>query len=361
MNEIEVKQKKYKLPIYLPDATRAVVKSVDSMDLNAAGTRGAVVNTYHLMTSPGTRVLQECGGIKKFMNFDGLVVSDSGGWQVFSLIHRNKSGGKISDQGVMFTIGNEGKQLFTPEKSIQVQFDIGSDIIICLDDFTPPDAPKAKIVESVERTTRWAKRCKEEYERIVADRNISPHEKPLLFCVIQGGLDKELRARSAKQLEEIGFDGYGFGGYVMDDKGHLDLDMAEYISKLIPDTAYKFALGVGSPWEIAMCSSFGWQIFDCTLPTRDARHKRLYVFARMPKSKEDLFDKDIHAFMYIDKQVYKSDTRPISEFCDCYTCKNYSRAYLRHLFSIGDLLAYRLATIHNIRHYNSVLEFLRNQ
>ncbi len=358
MDKLEVKQKSYKLPIYLPDATRAVVKSIDSVDLREAGVRGAVVNTYHLMTNPGTQILQNFGGVKRFMNFDGLVVSDSGGWQVFSLIHRHKSGGKISDQGVMFAIGNEGKQLFTPEKSIQVQFDLGSDIIICLDDFTPPDAAKEKIAESVERTSRWAKRCKEEYERILSERNISHNEKPLLFCVIQGGLDKELRALSAKQLIEIGFDGYGFGGYVMDDSGHLDLDIAEYVAGLIPDTAYKFALGVGNPWEIAMCHSFGWQIFDCTLPTRDARHKRLYVFSRNPSSKEDLLDKDIFKFIYADKQIYKNDNRPISEYCDCFTCKNYSISYLRHLFSIGDLLAFRLATIHNLRHYNKMLEIL---
>ncbi len=323
MESIKVKGKEYKLPIYLPDATRAVVKSTDSLDLKNAGVEGAVVNTYHLMTNPGVSVLKKFGGIKNFMNFDGLITSDSGGWQIFSLIHRSKNMGSITDKGVTFSIGTKKKTLFSPERSIEVQFDIGSDIIICLDDFTPPDANSSKIKESVERTILWAKKSKKRYLEILEEHEIKDSNRPLLFSVIQGGWDKALRKYCAEKLLEIGFDGFGFGGYVINESGELDLDIASYIANLIPDPYIRFALGVGSPYEIAMCFEMGWQIFDCTLPTRDGRHKRLYTFKREPKSITDLKDKSFYEFVYINREMYRRDTRPISEFCNCLVCKNF--------------------------------------
>jgi len=281
--------KNTKFPIFLPDATRAVTKSLDSKDLETAGIEGVVVNTYHLAETPGTSVLKAMGGVKGFMNFKGLVVSDSGGWQIFSLIHRSKNAGKITDKGVTFSVGVKKKELFTPEKSVQVQFSIGSDIIICLDDFTPPDAPPDKVKETVERTVLWAKKSKEEYTKLLAQNDVTDENRPLLFAVIQGNNSRESRKYCAERLLEIGFDGLGYGGYAINEETHsLDLEISQYIADLIPDGVIRFALGVGSPYEIAMCSQMGWQIFDCTLPTRDARHKRLYVFTKQPESLEDL-------------------------------------------------------------------------
>lgn len=358
---ITIKNKTFDFPIYLPDATRAVVKSLDSLDLINLDVRGVVVNTYHLMNQPGLDLLEQVGGIKNFMNYQGLVVSDSGGWQVFSLIHRSKRPGKITDEGVKFNLGGVSQKLFTPEISIQTQFAIGSDIIICLDDFTDPLAGDKAVHRSVQRTIDWAKRSKEEYLKQLELRGMDDSSRPHLYAVIQGGFNKELRKYCAEELVKIGFDGYGFGGYVVVD-GELDKDISKFIADLIPNDKVKFALGVGTVWQIADCYTQGWQIFDCTLPTRDARHKRLYTFKNDPAkySSADFVDKDSYSFIYIDKMLYKNDSSPISEFCDCQTCKHYSKSYLYHLFKTDISSAFRLATIHNLRTYNILLDRLRH-
>jgi len=355
-----VKGKRYKFPIFLPDATRCLVKTIDSEDLVKSGIGGVVVNTYHLLTYPGITVLDKFGGVKNFMNFNGLVVTDSGGWQVFSLIHRDKKAGSITDKGVTFSVGKGKKKLFTPEKAIQTQFKINPDIMICLDDFTPPNADKEKIKESVDRTILWARRCKEEFLRILKEKKLSEKDRPLLFGVIQGASSKEMRKYCADELIKIGFDGYGFGGYLVDEKtGELDLKMMNYLAGLMPEDSIRFALGTGRPADIARCSEMGWHIFDCTLPTRDARHKRMYVFTKEPTSLDDLKDNKTHGYVYVTREHHRRDQRPVSEFCDCHTCKNYSRAYLNHLFNLGDSLAHRLSTIHNLRTYSKLMELLQ--
>ncbi len=360
MEKLTIKGKTYNLPQFLPDATRAVVKSIDSADLKNACVEGIVVNTFHLMQEPGPQTVEATGGIKSFMNFDGLTVTDSGGWQIFSLIHRSQNAGSITDKGVTFPIGKYKKKLFTPEQSIEIQFQIGSDIIICLDDFTDPAGDSAKTEESVERTTLWAQRCKTHYLEICEQKGLTEATRPHIYAVVQGGANLDMRKKSADDLIAIGFDGYGFGGYMVDENSELDLEVAQQLANLIPNDKPKFALGTGSPYQIAMCSKFGWDIFDCTLPTRDARHMRLYVFNVEPKTREELFNKEIYGFLYINQQIYAQDTNAIDPTCDCYTCKNYSRAYLHHLFKIGDTLAFKLATIHNLRHYTKVIELLRN-
>lgn len=360
MEAVTIRKNTYTLPQFLPDATRAVVKSIDSNDTLTSGLEGVVVNTYHLMNEPGASVIEKCGGIKKFMKFNGLVVTDSGGWQIFSLIHRNKTAGNISDKGVSFSVGKHKKTLFTPERAIEVQFDIGSDIIICLDDFTPPKASLSDIQISVERTTLWAQRCKQRYLQLCEERGLDDTSRPHIFAVVQGGESLEMRKKSADDLIDIGFDGFGFGGYLVDENSDLDLEVSEKLANLIPDDKVKFALGTGSPYEIAMLRQFGWDIFDCTLPTRDARHMRLYTFVNPPKTKQELLVKDNYSYLYIKREVFKYDTRPVCEDCDCYTCTNFSRAYLHHLFKIEDTLAFRLATIHNLRHYSKIIDLLRD-
>jgi queuine tRNA-ribosyltransferase len=357
---ITIKGNTYKLPQFLPDATRAVVKSVDSNTLKSAQIEGVVVNTYHLMHEPGPSVIEASGGIKSFMNFDGLVTTDSGGWQIFSLIHRNKNAGSITDKGVSFAIGKYKKKLFTPEDSIDIQFKIGSDIIICLDDFTDPAGKIDKITESVTRTTLWAKRCKDRYNQLCEQKGLNDKTRPHIYSVVQGGANLEMRQKSAEELNSIGFDGFGFGGYLVDENSDLDLNVAQKLTQLIPQDKVRFALGTGSPYEIAMCRQFGWDIFDCTLPTRDARHMRLYVFNEPPQNMQDLLKKEIYGYLYIKREEFTRDFRPIEEACDCYTCKNYTRAYLHHLFKIEDTLAFKLATIHNLRHYTKVIQLLRH-
>jgi queuine tRNA-ribosyltransferase len=356
---LQIKNSNIKFPIFLPDATRGISKHLDSEDLVNHSVRGVVVNTFHLKHTPGVEALRKAGGIKKFMNYNGLVVSDSGGWQVFSLIHRNdKNMGHISKNGVVFELYGK-KELFTPEISIRTQFDIGADIIICLDDFVPPKASYEETKKVVERTVNWAKKSKEEFDRIVNKKKIAKNDRPLLFSVIQGGDYKDLRKECAMQLTKIGFDGYGFGGYAVDNETHkLDLEISEYIADLIPDTSYRFALGVGRPDDIAALHKMGWEMFDCTLPTRDARHKRLYVFSKNPLEIDFETDTEFYSYIYINKSMYKNDFAPVSEHCDCLTCKNYSRAYLHHLFKIKDGTALRLATIHNLRFYTRLIELL---
>ncbi|MFC1755849.1 tRNA guanosine(34) transglycosylase Tgt [Patescibacteria group bacterium] len=350
MENLRIKGKNYDLPIYLPDATRGVTKSIDSKDLKNCGIKGVVINTYHLMSTPGTEIIKKVGGMKNFMNFDGLVVSDSGGWQVFSLIHRSNTPGEITNSGVTFTVGNNKAEIFTPRKSIQVQFDLNSDIIICLDDFTPPDATHEEAEITVERTIRWAKASKREYKEQLKVRKLTEKSRPHIFAVVQGGYFKDLREKCAKELIKIGFDGYGYGGYVVDANGDLDLDLSKFICDLLPKDKPKFALGVGKPHDIVNLAAMGWDIFDCTLPTRDARHKRLFIL--------DEKEKKNFSYIYIDRGKHTNDFNPIDKNCDCHTCKNYTKAYLNHLFKINDTLAFRLATIHNLRCYTKVIENL---
>ena len=350
----------YSYPLFLTDATFGVVKSLDSIDIKNAQINGIVVNTYHLLNNPSSKTIQSLGGIKKYMSYEGLVVTDSGGWQIFSLIHRNKKAGKITNDGVVFSYGNLKGTLFTPEDCIDTQFEIGSDIIICLDDFTPPDVSKEKTHDTVLRTISWANRCKNQYEKNLEKYGFDKNNRPLLFAVVQGGNFIDERKFCIDKLLEFGFDGYGFGGYMIDENGNLDLEVSEKLAKLIPDEFFKFALGVGDPYQVLKCLEYGWELFDCTLPTRDARHKRLYLFTSENLTKENINDKSFFKYTYIGKDKYINSNEKISEFCDCYTCKNFSLGYLNHLFKINSVSAQRLASIHNLRFYSMLFERYKN-
>ncbi len=360
--KIVIKNRKHQLPCFLPDATRAVVRGLDGSDLKNIGVKGVVVNTYHLMNQPGLETLQKAGGVKGLMNFEGLVVSDSGGWQIFSTIKRAGCDlqGKITDEGVVFGFDNKKKEVFTPEDSIRAQWAIGADILICLDDFTAPEANRKAIEESVERTILWAKRSRIEFDRLVKKNGLNDGKRPHLFAVIQGGWDKKLREHCARELLKIGFDGFGYGGYTVNEKGQQDLKMAKVVADLIPDDLPKFALGSGRLSDIARMHQLGWQIFDCVLPTRDARHGRLYLIKKAAlKNPDKLRLKNSYQFLPIARGKFAKDLRPVDEDCDCLTCQNYSRAYLNHLYKIGDSAYFRLATIHNLRQYLRLIEKLK--
>jgi len=352
MRTLNIKGKTYHLPQYFPDATRGYVKSVDATDLIEDSIQGVMVNTYHLMENPGLSVIQKAGGIKKYMNFEGVVASDSGGWQMFSLIHRNTQAGKISDEGVTFKIGDGKKGLVTPEDIIQAQFKIDSDIMICLDDFSPPDADVRRLKDSVTRTIQWAKRSKREFDKQLEIHGYTKDHRPLLLAPVQGGKNKELRKYCADELIKIGFDAYGFGGYVVDENGNWDMDMSDYLVNLLPKDSTKFALGIGRISDVYKLAKMGWDIFDCTLPTRDARHKRLYIL-------NDL--KSDCTYLYMGKQKNIENFGPIDNTCDCLACKKYTISYINHLFSTDDPLAYRLASIHNLRSYTRLIENLQNE
>jgi len=364
LKEVKIKGKTLRLPAYFPDATRGVVRSLDSIDLKNAGVEGVVTNTYHLLTNPGAETINSFKGVKDFMNWDGFVTTDSGGWQIFSMVLKNKALGKISEDGVEFYVESTGKKtkvLFSPEMSVQFQFRLNPDIIVCLDSFTPPNLSDEEVASSVGRTTRWAKRCKEEFERLCLTHNVKQDQRPFLLAPIQGGNNLKLREKSANELINIGFDAYGLGGWLIDKDGKMDMELTKFIANLIPDNYIKFALGAGTPWDIVNSFKLGWNIFDCVLPTRDARHKRLYVM-KEPEDNKDFLDdpRKFYSYIYAGKEVNKSNNGPISAGCDCFTCQNYSLSYIRHLFTIKEPLAFRLSSIHNLRVYAKTIELLRS-
>ncbi len=364
LHQVRIKGKSLDLPNFFPDATRGVVRSLDSYDLKKVGVEGVVVNTYHLLSHPGSLLLKKFGGVKKFMNWDGWVISDSGGFQVLSMIFRDKKMGRIEKEGVRFYLDTFNRQkpyLLTPEKSIQVQFRIGADMMVCLDFFTPPGADKDLTRQSVDTTIEWAKRCKEEFERQIRIRGLDDDNRPLLFGVIQGGNDYKERERCARELIKIGFDGFGLGGWPVDETGKVDYEFLQVDASLMPDGKLKYALGIGNPTAVVEAVKMGFNLFDCVLPTRDARHQRLYKFKKDPKEVNWFGEDNTVEFVQIKKEVYKDKFGPIDKNCDCYTCQNYTLAYLYHLFKIKDVLAWRLATIHNLRVYTRLIDELRRR
>lgn len=357
---LKTNRKKLKLPIFFPDATRAVLKTLDSRDIENTKTPGVLVNTYHLYRELGKKVLKNFDGIKNFMSWNGGLISDSGGFQVMTLAKRGNRG-TITDKGVTFKPLGSKKILLTPEKSIEFQMLIKPDMVIVLDDFTPPNSSKAQARDTVERTILWAKRSKIAFERECEKRDLKINQRPYLLAVVQGGEYQDLRIECTQRLVEIGFDGLGFGGWPIRKDGSFDYKTAEIIAKNCPDNYLLYGLGIGKPDEIVGCVDIGYHIFDCVLPTRDARHKRLYVFDTDNIKNIDVRKKDFYYYYTPDKEKNYNDKRPVGEYCDCLLCKNYSRAYLAHLFRVKDASALRLSTIHNLRFYSLLMEKLQKQ
>jgi len=360
MRELILSHGKIELPAFFPDATRGAVRCVDSADLERCGVRGLVMNTYHLSNKPGVSTIKANGGLHGFAAWKRPIITDSGGFQVFSLIRENPSFGEIRDNEIIFRI--EGKKTtLTPEKCIRSQAAYGSDVFMCLDYCTHPDDGLETQKHAVETTVRWAKRCKDEFTKIVSSQKKFETNKPMIFGIIQGGNEKNLRRECADALKEIGFDGYGFGGWPLDGEGRLTEEILSYTAELMPDETVKYAMGVGKPENIVACYKMDYDLFDCVAPTREARNNRLYVFNEDFEStfEIDLHEKNYYSFHYILDDAHRRDARPVSKICDCFTCENYSRAYLRHLSSVGDSLGARLATIHNLRFYTMLTERLR--
>ncbi len=343
-------------PFFMPDATRGYVKSLGNNDLLSLKMGPMVVNTYHLYLQPGMKNIKKFGGIHKFMNWNRPLLSDSGGYQVFSLIHKNSKMGKITDKEVLFQSPLNGTlHRITPERSIQIQFDLGVNMMVCFDDPPPNDSGKKEIKSAVERTIAWAERCKIEYEKQIKKRKINKKDRPLIFGVIQGGPFIDLRKYCAEKLVKIGFDGYGFGARHVDKNGKFMSEVLKKTASFIPHDSLRFALGVGTPKDIVKCASYGWDMFDCVIPTREARHGKLFLW----KGKGDIKRKNFYKTINITNAKFKRDLKPIDKNCDCELCKNYSRAYLNHLYKMNEGLGKRLASIHNLKFYLDLMEKIR--
>lgn len=350
-----------RLPAFLPDATRGVVRSVDSDDLIGCDVEALVMNTFHLMQNPGSSTARALGGLHQMAGWPRPILTDSGGFQIYSLIRQNPKYGRLSDKGAVFTPdGSPRKYNLTPEKSVQLQMSFGADILICLDDCTHADDAPAEQEKSVRRTVEWARRSRAEFERLLAQKQLTEHERPLLFAVIQGGANPDLRRLCAEELLAIGFDGFGYGGWPLDSEGRLLVDMLALTRALVPPQFPLHALGVGHPANVVACARMGYPLFDSAMPTRDARNGRLYVFTAddtqpLPDSGDDWF-----TYVYVGDERHIKAAGPISPFCDCLTCRTYSLGYLRHLFKIGDALYLRLATLHNLRFMMHLMACLRS-
>jgi len=349
----------------MPIATYGAVKNLTPDDLAGLGAEILLGNTYHLWLRPGTEIIKKAGGLHKFMNWDGPILTDSGGFQIFSLSKHCK----ITQEGVEFRDQNNGnKHFLTPEQSIQIQLDLGSDIIMALDECTAYPCEYDYAKKSVELTGKWAERCKNYFDKKV--KNFKKENKPLLFGIVQGSIYEDLRKKSAKQLAAMDFDGYAIGSVAN------ACEPREYIWKVIkwvlpflPKDKPRYMMGLGRPEEIAKMVDMGIDMFDCVIPTREARHGRIYKF-QIPKNKLQTNsnnqnfkfqtgNKKFYETMQITNEKFKKDMRPIDENCGCYTCQNFSRAYLNHLFKIKEGLGLRLATIHNLKFYMSLMEKLK--
>jgi len=351
---------KEKLPIFFPDATRGVLRTLDSVDLKNTKTPGILVNTYHLMKDLGEEKIKKFSGIGPLMNWDGPIISDSGGFQIMTLAKREGSLGKITDRGVIFRT-EEGQQTeVTPEDSIRFQMNLKTDLMVVLDDFTNPLSSYEEAKLSVERTIKWAKRSNKDFLIICQHNNLLEKYRPLLIGVVQGADFLDLRKECTEKLVEIGFDGLGYGGWPMKE-GEFNYEVAKVMAENSPKDYLLYGLGVGKPEDIVGCFKLGFTIFDCVLPTRDARHGRLYVYDAKTIEEIDITKEKFYHFENVERELNATNLEPVSTACDCLLCKNYSKAYLRHLFKIKDSTAHRLATIHNLRFYSILMEKLKSQ
>ena len=318
-------------PCFMPVGTQATVKALTREDLESCGSQIILGNTYHLYLRPGHELIRSLGGLHKFMNWPHPVLTDSGGFQVFSLNEL----AKITEDGVTFQSHLDGSSHFiSPERSIEIQQALGADIIMAFDEPTPHTADINQTMKSLELTTRWAQRCK----------NAIHSDKQALFGIVQGGMFTDLRTTSAEQIIEIDFPGYAIGGLSVGEEKSMMYDITAHTAPLLPDDKPRYLMGVGTPEDLMQCSSMGVDMFDCVMPTRNARNGSLFVKGGK---------------INIKNAQYSMDSDPIDPDCTCYTCKNYSRAYLRHLMMAGEILAMRLLSLHNSAFYQQWMLSIR--
>lgn len=329
--EVQTLHGSFQTPIFMPVGTQATVKAVTPENLIDIGAEIILANTYHLFLRPGPALIRELGGLHRFMHWDRSILTDSGGFQIFSL----QELAKISEDGAAFKSHLDGSSLFlSPEDAIAVQEALGSDIMMCLDTCIPYQADRNKTHAATELTSRWAKRS----------RAIQKQTGQLLFGIVQGGMYHDLRALAVEQLLEIGFDGYAIGGLSVGEPTELMMDITEHTAKLLPQDYPIYLMGVGTPENLVESVSRGVDMFDCVMPTRNARNGMLFTS---------------RGRVVIKNSQYSNDARPPDESCGCYTCLNYSRAYLRHLYLSREILAYHLNTIHNLYYFVGLMRSMR--
>jgi len=342
-------------PLFFPDATRGEVRQLSFADVKKVELPGILVNTFHLLRLVGTEKTIEAGGIHEYLGWDGAMISDSGGFQVMSIAKKYGGNSTVTDEGVTFTLDDVDHH-FSPEDSILYQMTMGTDLMVVLDDFTPPEATYEEAEETVRRTTLWARRCKEEF--VKSQGSELRERRPYLIGVVQGGGYNDLRLRSIKELTEIGFDGYGYGGFPMKN-GKFDEEMAKFLADNLPKDTVLYGLGIGKPDDIVKCVNLGWQIFDCVLPTRDARHGRLYVYTAESMEKINVRKESFYEFYNPRQALHLEEKIPVSPACDCELCTTLTRAEFAKMWRARDERVLRLATIHNLRFYAILMEKLR--
>jgi len=322
---------KIETPIFMPVGTQATVKAMTPEELVQVGSQIILANTYHLYLRPGHELIGRLGGLHRFMHWDRPILTDSGGFQVFSLGELRK----ISEEGVNFRSHIDGSRHFiSPEVSIAIQEALGSDIAMCFDECPPYPAELSYVQKSLELTTRWARRCKDAHTR--------PDQA--LFGIVQGGMHPDLRRESARQITDIGFDGYALGGLSVGEEREVMYDMMQACSDILPELSPRYIMGIGAPEDLIEGVNAGFDMFDCVMPTRNARNGALFTsFGRIN----------------IKAAIFAEDEGPIDPECDCYVCSNYSRAYLRHLYRSQEILASRLNTWHNLHFYLKLMGRVR--
>ncbi len=318
-------------PIFMPVGTQATVKAMTPTELQEVGAQIILGNTYHLYLRPGHEAIARRGGLHRFMAWNGPILTDSGGFQVFSLGELRK----ITEEGVRFQSHIDGsRHLITPEISIAVQEALGSDIAMCFDECPPARADVAIVQQAVTRTTRWARRCQETHRR----------DDQALFGIIQGGTYRELREQSAAELVAMDFPGYAVGGVSVGESKELTYEVLSYSAPLLPTHKPRYVMGIGTPEDLVEAVACGYDMFDCVMPSRNARNGMLFTsFGRVN----------------IKRAEYAEDDSPLDPDCDCYVCRIFSRAYLRHLFRAGEILSARLNTYHNLYYYLDLMRQVR--
>ncbi len=370
-------------PCFMPIATKSAVRNVSSGELRSLGAEIILGNTYHLYLRPGEKLIKKAGGLHKFMSWPCSILTDSGGFQVFSLAKLRK----ISERGVEFSSPVDGaKHFLTPERSMQIQLDLGSDIIMAFDECTPYPATREYAKNSLEITYRWAVRCKKFIEKMrkrnfstaelvsqKAQLKQSSHEKFIsasfgkqddskkhfLFGIIQGSTFKDLREESARQIVGLDTDGVAIGGVSVGEPPEKMLEVLDWIAPYLPEKKPHYLMGVGYPEQIIEAVKRGIDMFDCVIPARNGRHGDLFVWNS--KAPNIFKSADFYSTLHITNQKFVSDFKPVDKNCKCELCKSYSRAYLRHLFMSKENLALRLATIHNLAFYLELMKKVREE
>ena len=318
-------------PAFMPVGTQATVKALSPEDVTQSGADIILGNTYHLYLRPGHEIIKSLGGLHRFMSWDKPILTDSGGFQVFSL----NDLAKITEEGVTFKSHIDGSTHFiSPELSMEIQESLGSDIAMTFDEPTSYPSDYTTTEKSLKLSTRWATRCKEAHQL----------ENQSLFGIIQGGMYKDLRSQSIKEITEIGFHGYAIGGLSVGEEKNIMCDIAAHTAEYLPTNKPRYLMGVGTPEDLRQCSSMGIDMFDCVMPSRNARNGSLFTS---------------QGKVNIRNLQYKADDSPLDPECDCYTCKNYSRAYLRHLCIADEIFVMRLKTLHNITFYQKRMQSIR--